>query len=58
MNVIITRFYQLLIDECCGIVGAVVIATALLHSTDCEFWFCAGSNLSCGMLEICDDEDI
>ena len=38
--------------------GVVIITTAQLHSTKPELRFCAGSNPSCGMLEIGDGEDL
>ena len=38
--------------------GVVVITTAQLHSTKPEFSFCTGSNTACGMLEICDVENL
>ena len=38
--------------------GAVVIATAQLHSTKSEPRFCAGSNSVHGMSEIRDNEDL
>ena len=36
----------------------VVTTTAQLHSTKPELRFCAGSNPACGVLEICDGEDL
>ena len=42
--------------------GVMVITTAqlhpIIHSTKPELRFCAGSNSACGMLEICDAEDL
>ena len=38
--------------------GVVVIATAQLHSTKPEAWFCTGSNPVHGMSEIRDGEDL
>ena len=37
--------------------GVVVITIAQLHSTKPELRFCGGSNLACGVWEICDGED-
>ena len=36
----------------------VVVATAQLHSTKSEIKFFACSKLVCGVLEICDGEDL
>ena len=36
----------------------VVITTAQLHSTKSELRFCPGSKFVCGVLEICDGEDL
>ena len=36
----------------------VVITPVQLHSTKPELRFCAGSNPSCGVSEICDGEDL
>ena len=38
--------------------GVVVITTAQFHSIKPEVRFCAGSNPACGMLEICDGDDL
>ena len=38
--------------------GVVVITTAQLHSTKPELRFCACSNPACGMLEVCNGEDL
>ena len=38
--------------------GVVVITTAQFHSTKPEIMFCAGSNPSCGVLEIRGGEDL
>ena len=35
-----------------------IIATAQLHSTEPELRFCAGSNPTRGVSEICDGEDL
>ena len=40
---------------CCDV---VIITTVQLHSTKPELRFCTGSNPACGMLEICDGEDL
>ena len=37
---------------------AVVITTATPHSKKPELRFCAGSNLACGMWEVCNGEDL
>ena len=38
--------------------GVVVITTAQLHSTQSELRFCADSNLSRGLSEICNGENL
>ena len=38
--------------------GVVVITIAQLHSTKPGLSFCAKSNPACGVLEICDSQDI
>ena len=38
--------------------SVVVITTAQFHSTKPEFRFCAGSNPTRGVSEICDGEDL
>ena len=38
--------------------GEMVISTSQFHSTKPEIWFCTGSNPTCGIPEICNDEDL
>ena len=40
---------------CCGV---VVITTTQVHSTKPKLWFCACSNTTCGVSEICSGENL
>ena len=53
---IISDCYVIHSSEKCR--GVVVITTAQLHLTKPELKFCAGSNLTCGVSEIRDGEDL